>query len=95
LAFSERDFYDKLFTKYSELAFSNKELFKNHSIIDLMNQSNYTNNKMFAKNALLVIMALFNGKFRDDFHFGSKNIRNASDNSKSIIVSVLKEEFIS
>ena len=95
MAFSERDFYDKLFTKYSELAFSNKELFKDHSIIDLMNQSDYTNNKMFAKNALLVIMALSNGEFRDEFYFSSKNNRNASDNDKSIIVSVLKEEFIS
>ena len=94
---SESKLYDKMLNLFSELNNNTikSELLKNQSIIELMKLLNDNGDKLSVKNALLIIMALFDDCLVDTFYFNSKNIRNATDRNKNILISILKDEFLS
>lgn len=71
------------------------ELFKNQAIIELMTHMNSNNDKLFTKNALLIIMGLFDENLNDTFYYNSENIQNATKGNKDVLLSILEEEFIS
>ena len=97
MAFNEREFYDKILTKFSESNSngSKTKLVNNQSIKELMKAMSGKNDKLFTQNALLLIMALFDEDLNNDFYSNTKNIQKATKKNKEIIRSILEEEFIS
>ena len=94
---TETEFYDKILTRFTELNSNGNrvELFKNQSIIELMTLMNSNNDKVFTKNALLLIMGLFDDNLNDMFYHNSQNIHNATKGNKDVLLSILEDEFIS
>ena len=94
---TETEFYDKILTRFMELNSNGNrvELFKNQSIIELMTLMNSTKDKLFTKNALLLIMGLFDENLNDTFYYNSENIHNATKGKKDALLSILEQEFIS
>ena len=94
--YNENEFYDKIFQFVEVNNTGNKvELFKNQAIIELMTHMNSNNDKLFTKNALLIIMGLFDENLNDTFYYNSENIQNATKGNKDVLLSILEEEFIS
>jgi len=56
---------------------------------------NSNNDKSFTKNALLLIMGLFDDNLNDTFFYNSENIHNATKGNKDVLLSILEDEFIS
>ena len=94
---TETEFYDKILTRFMELNSNGNrvELFKNQSIIELMTHMNSNNDKLFTKNALLLIMGLFDDNLNDMFYHNSESIHNATQGNKDVLLSILQDEFIS
>ena len=94
---TETEFYDKILTRFMELNSNGNrvELFKNQSIIELMTLMNSNNDKLFTKNALLLIMGLFDDNLNDMFYHSSESIHNATQGNKDVLLSILQDEFIS
>ena len=94
---TENDFYEKVLTRFTELNSNGikTELLKNQSIIELMTLMNSNNDKLFTKNALLLIMGLFDDNLNDIFYYNSEKIQNATKGNKDVLLSILEEEFIS
>ena len=95
--YTETEFYDKILTGFMELNSNGNrvELFKNQSIIELMTHMNSTKDKLFTKNALLLIMGLFDDNLNDTFYYNSENIHNATKGNKDVLLTILEDEFMS
>ena len=91
----ESEFYDLLFGQFSQLNGNplEKELWKNNQIRNLMINFKEKADSMFIRNALLVIMALFDDYLKDSFFLNSKNIKELSQDKKGFIISILNELF--
>ncbi|MHA1525635.1 MAG: hypothetical protein ACTSQD_01285 [Promethearchaeota archaeon] len=94
---TETEFYDKILTGFMELNSNGNrvELFKNQSIIELMTHMNSTKDKLFTKNALLLIMGLFDDNLNDTFYYNSENIKKKKKRNKDVLLTILEDEFIS
>jgi len=95
--YTENEFYDKIITQFAELnsAGNKAELFKNQAIIELMTHMNSNNDKLFMKNALLLIVGLFDDNLNDMFYYNSESIHNATQGNRDVLLSILEDEFIS
>ena len=91
----ENEFYDKILTVELNSDGNKTELYKDKSIIELMTHMNSNYDKLFTKNALLLIKVLFDENLNDSFYYNSENIHNATKGNKDALLSILEEEFIS
>lgn len=93
----EMYFYDQLFENlnFFHNQSNNKELWKINQINLLMNTFNDKNSSQTIQNGLVVIMAFYDEYLKDNFHSNNKDLKNLNDLEKRIVISILKEEFIS
>ncbi|MFX0073031.1 MAG: hypothetical protein ACFFAO_18290 [Candidatus Hermodarchaeota archaeon] len=91
----ESEYYDLLFGQFSQLNGNSleKELWKNNQIRNLMIDFKDKADSMFIRNALLVIMALFDDYLKDTFLLNSQSVKKISQEEKDLIISILKELF--
>lgn len=68
------------------------ELWKDYSIIELMHILDEEHNPLFVKNALIVIIALFEDFLYDSFHHRSKDVAQISESKKELFIKLLKRE---
>ncbi len=71
-----------------------RELCKNNSIIKLINKSDCRNSDTFVKNALLLVLSLYDNKPADLYSSYGSDIEVCSDKDKESLLAVLKKEFI-
>jgi len=93
---NEIDYYYNIFDNFVEFKNdSNKrELWKDHSIIELMNILDEDESELFVQNALIVLIALFEDYLHDSFfNRHSENIKNINKNDRKIVMELLKKEF--
>jgi hypothetical protein len=83
-----------LFKEFKELNNNPTEiqLWKNNQIRELMNKFKNKQDNLALKNALLVLMTLFDDKIIDSFYLDSKDLENLNENNKETILSLLKRE---
>ncbi|TFG08896.1 MAG: hypothetical protein EU539_01120 [Promethearchaeota archaeon] len=92
---SEGEFYDHILGQFSQISGDShqKELWKNNKIRDLMTKFKNNGDPCFVKNALIVIMALFDDYLKDSYFLNSKSIKESSREKKDLILSFLKDIF--
>jgi len=71
-----------------------KEMCKNTSIIKLINKSECRNSDNFIKNALLLVLSLFDDQEADFYHNYGNDIETCSDKDKESLLAELKKEII-
>ena len=71
-----------------------KEMCKNNSIIKLINKSECRNSDIFIKNALLLVLSLFDDKGADLYHNYGNDIESCSEKEKEELLAELKKEII-
>jgi len=70
------------------------EIWKNKSIIELMNLLDRTRNRTLVTNALILLLSLFENIPPDTFNNRGVNINRFSENDKKSIIEDLKDEFL-
>ena len=90
-------FYDQLFKSINSFKFESnkKDLWKIHQINLLMSRFKDKNSSNIIKNGLIIILAFFNDYLKDSFHSNNRDIKNLSDLEKKMVITILREEFIS
>ena len=71
-----------------------KEIWKNHSIIELMKMLERTQNRAFVTNALILILSLFEDIPPDIYNNRGNNINYISKKDKKSLILNLKNEFL-
>lgn len=69
-----------------------KELCKNNSIIKLINKSECRNSDTFIRNALLLVLTLYDNNPADLYSSYGDDIESCSDNDKEQLLAELKKE---
>ncbi|MFX0105330.1 MAG: hypothetical protein ACFE75_07560 [Candidatus Hodarchaeota archaeon] len=92
----ELKYYVKVLDYFQDEGISRekKEIWKNQSIIELMNLLKRTQNRTFVTNALLLILSLFEDNPPDIYNNRGVNINHISENEKKYLIEELKEEFL-
>jgi len=72
----------------------NKEIWKNKSIIELMNLLKYTQNRSLIANALVILLSLFEDLPPDLYTNRGHNINCISEKDKKFLISKLRNEFL-
>ncbi len=72
----------------------NKEIWKNQSIIELMNLLKHSQNRTFVVNALILLLSLFENIPPDLYTNRGHNINCISEKDKKSLISKLKNEFL-
>ncbi len=92
----EVDLYGKIFDRFSKIVSEseNKEILKESSMDNLMEILNETDNELFMKNALIIIMSLINDYIPGSNEFRSKLVQELHEHEKELLKSILKGEFI-
>ncbi len=93
---SEFDYYSNII-EFFQSPNANKEtieMWKDKSIIELMKVLERTNRKEFVKNAILVIISLFEEHPPDIYTSRGTNVNSLNNGEKKSYMSVLKTEFI-
>ena len=72
----------------------NKEIWKNKSIIELMNLLKHTQNRSLVANALVLLLSLFEDLPPDLYVNRGHNINCISEKDKKFLISELKNEFL-
>ena len=70
------------------------EMWKYHSLIELMKLLDRTKNRTFVTNAIILILSLFEDIPPDTFNNRGVNINRISNKDRKSLFSVLKEEFL-
>ncbi|MFW9989123.1 MAG: hypothetical protein ACFFC3_10740 [Candidatus Odinarchaeota archaeon] len=93
----ELEFYLKIvdFFQKENTNSENKEIWKNKSIIELMNLLKQTQDYKFIANALILLLSLFEHEPPDLYANRGYHINNISEKDKRILISELKNEFLS
>lgn len=71
-----------------------KEMCKNNSIIKLINLSECRNSDIFIKNALLLVLTLYDNHPADFYASYGNDIESCSDKDKEKLLAELKKEII-
>jgi len=92
----ELDYYLKILDYFQDERISRekKEIWKNRSIIELMNLLERTQNRAFVTNALIFILSLFENIPPDTYNNRGVNIARISEKDKKFLIQELKEEFL-
>lgn len=92
----ELDYYLKILDYFQDERISRekKEIWKNQSIIELMNFLERTQNRTFVTNALILILSLFEDIPPDIYNNRGVNINSISEKDKKFLIEELKEEFL-
>ncbi|MFX1301958.1 MAG: hypothetical protein ACFE9X_01240 [Promethearchaeota archaeon] len=92
----ELDYYLKILNYFQDNKISRekKEIWKNRSIIELMNLLERTQNRTFVTNALILILSLFEDIPPDTYNNRGVNIARISEKDKKFLIKELKEEFL-
>ena len=92
----ELDYYSKILDYFQDEKISRekKEIWKNRSIIELMNLLERTQNRTFVTNALILILSLFENIPPDTYNNRGVNIARISEEDKKFLIESLKEEFL-
>ncbi|MFX1257880.1 MAG: hypothetical protein ACFFAN_08480 [Promethearchaeota archaeon] len=90
----------EIYSKILEIFFSEegeetnlKEIWKNKSIIELMNNLKQNKDKVLAKNALILLLSLFDDAPPDCFSTRGNKLSKLSKEDKELAKSKLKEVF--
>ena len=92
----ELDYYLKILDYFQDERISQekKEIWKNRSIIELMNFLERTQNRTFVTNALILILSLFEDIPPDTYNNRGVSIARISEKDKRFLIKELKEEFL-
>jgi hypothetical protein len=93
---SEFDYYSNII-EFFQNPNTNKEtieMWKDNSLIELMKVLERTSRKEFVKNAILLILSLFEEHPPDIYTSRGTNVKSLDNGEKSSYLSVLKTEFI-
>ena len=71
-----------------------REMCKNNSIIKLINVSECRNIDNFIRNALLLVLSLYDNKPADLYHNHGGDIESCSEKDKEKLLAELKKEFL-
>ena len=71
-----------------------REMCKNNSIIKLINISECRNIDNFIRNALLLVLSLYDNKPADLYHNYGSDIESCSETDKEMLLAELKKEFL-
>ncbi len=90
----ELECYTKIINLFSNISKDpiNLETYKDHAIIKAMNALKDPKNETWLRNALVVLLSLFNGNPADLYSNLGNNIRTISEIEKADIFSKLKKE---
>jgi len=92
----ELDYYLKIleYSQDDKISREKKEIWKNQSIIELMNLLKRTQNRVFVTNALILILSLFEDIPPDTYNNRGVSIARISEKDKRFLIKELKEEFL-
>jgi hypothetical protein len=92
----ELDFYIKIieFFQSNDVDRETTEIWKNKSLIELMKVLKRTKNKEFVKNAILLIISLFEHIPPDIYNNKGVNTEIMKEKDKESYLSILKTEFL-
>jgi len=87
------DYFYQILDKYVRFEDNSikSEITKEQLIIEIMKLFNENNDKEFAKNALVIILSLFDDYLKDEYFLNSKNISQITNGSRKIIIDELKQ----
>jgi len=71
-----------------------KEIWKNHILIELMNFLNQTNNRKLVTNAIILLLSLSEDNPLDIYSDRGTNINQIVDKDKKLLIQNLKEELL-
>ena len=93
---SEYDYYSSIieFSQNQNVNEEAVELWKNKSFIELMKVLERNSRKEFVKNAILLILSLFEEHPPDMYSSLGKNVDSLNNGDKNSYISLLKTEFI-
>lgn len=93
---SEYDYYSKIieFSQNQNVNKETVELWKNKSFIELMKVLERSCQKEFVKNAILIILSLFEEHPPDIYSSLGKNVDSLNNGDKMSYITLLKTEFI-
>ena len=78
----------------NESDYNQRELAKNQSIVKLIKSSKCRNNKNFVKNALILVLSLYNDEPADLYCSYGNDINSCSESEKDALKSCLKQELV-
>jgi hypothetical protein len=92
----ELDYYLKILEYFQDdkISREKKEIWKNQSIIELMNLLKRTQKRAFVTNALILILSLFEDTPPDIYNNRGVNVNHILENDKKYLIEGLKEEFL-
>ena len=92
----ELDCYLKIINYFQKEKINREEaeIWKNKSIIELMNLLDRTRNRTLVTNALILLLSLFENKPPDIFNNRGVNINRISHKDKRSLIEHLKNEFL-
>lgn len=92
----ELEYYSKILDYFQDnnISREKKEIWKNRSIIELMNLLERTQNRTFVTNALILILSLFEDVPPDTYNNRGVNIARFSEKDKRFLMKELREEFL-
>ena len=94
--YSEMDYYSDIIEFFQNPNVNNEtiEIWKDKSLIELMKVLERTSRKEFVKNAILLILSLFDEHPPDIYTSRGTNVNSLDNREKKSYMSVLKREFI-
>ena len=94
--YSEMDYYSDIIEFFQNPNVNNEtiEIWKDKSLIELMKVLERTSRKEFVKNAILLILSLFDEHPPDIYTSRGTNVNSLDNGEKKSYMSVLKMEFI-
>lgn len=93
---NELDCYLKIidFFQNKEINKDKREIWKNHSLIKLMNLLERTKNKALVANAIILILSLFEDIPPDTYNNRGVDINRISEKDRRSLILELKDEFL-
>jgi len=92
----ELGYYMKIidFLNNKKINRENREIWKSHSLIELMNLLKRTKNRNLVTNAIILILTLFEDIATDNCSNRGLHIDKLSKKEKDILIAELKDEFL-
>ncbi len=80
--------------KENQINNEEREIWKNHSLIELMRFFDRTRNRELVSNAIILMLSLGEDKPIDIYSDRGVNIDQIADNDKKLLIKKLKDEFL-
>jgi len=91
---SEEDYYNKILDFFQHNQDRESiELWRDKSLMELMKILKLTRNKQFVKNALILILALYNSNPIDYYNYSGTSVEFIDKKDKANMISILETEF--